>query len=106
MKIDDKILIIMMMVILLLLCGFHTVGISQRPTRAEVKAMIKADTTSIFHINNAGQLQSCLYTLILIELNEIEGIELRQKLENHVKWMVAMEEQRQAMALDKFEGEE
>jgi len=106
MKKNDKILIIMMMVILLLLCGFNTVGISQRPTRSEVEAMIKGNTTSIFHISNAGKLQSCLYTLILIELNEIEGVELRQRLEDHVKWMVAVEEQRQAMALDKFEEEE
>ncbi len=105
MKIDDKILVILMMVILVLLCGFNTLGVSQRPTRSEVNAMIEGDTLSIFHINNAGKLQSCLYTLIQIELNEIEGLELRQKLENHVKWMVAMEEQRQAMERDKFEGD-
>jgi len=105
MKKNDKILIMMMMVILILLCGFNTVGISQRPTRSEVKTMIEADTTSIFHINNAGQLQSCLYTLILIELNEIEGVELRQRLENHVKWMVAMEELRSKRERENFGGE-
>lgn len=79
-------------------------GINNYPTRAEVQSMIKGDTTSIFHINNAGRLQSCLYTLIMIELNEIEGLELKRELENHVKWMTAMEEQRQAMAREKFEG--
>lgn len=82
----------------------------QRPTRAEIKAMIKGNTTSIFHINNAGRLESCLYTLIDIEHIQITKPQLwrlrlwklRRRLERHLRWLADREEQRQDAARDKF----
>lgn len=100
MKRNYDILIISVFIILsLIVIGLE---FNQRPTKAEVIAICKGDTTSIFHVNNASKLQSCLYTLILIEINELEGIELRQELENHVKWMVKMEELRSKKARKEF----
>ena len=62
---------ILFVLLLVCFCILLTIDINNRPTTKEVKTMIDSDTTSIFHINNAGRLESCLYTLIEIETLEI-----------------------------------
>ena len=76
-----------------------------QPTRAEVKAMIKADTTSIFHINNAGILESCLYTLVEIEINDTFPSGLVDNLKNLQKWLADRNEQRIEEENEKFNDE-
>ena len=104
---------ILFVLLLVCFCILLTIDINNRPTTKEVKTMIDSDTTSIFHINNAGRLESCLYTLIEIEhiqitkpqLRRLRLWKLRRQLEIHLRWLAEREEQRQDAARDKFEEE-
>lgn len=102
MNTETKITISILCIILwiaILFVGF------QRPTRAEViticEELIKANSNTIFDKKNAGQLESCLYTLIEIERGEAHPWEL----EPHLHWLVDRNEQRIEEKNEKFREE-